>query len=128
MPYVFFDISFRCSLQILIISGFYYYFHKVLQFNFVFLPLTQVLFKSVLVNFHVEGHICFLFHICLVKSILIQVIISLINLLIKQNLSEWRDFPSLHYLLRSTCSVSTSSFHSYFKRRNVPISLNYAFF
>ena len=61
MPYVFFCISFRCRLQILLISGFYYYFHKVLPVNFVFLPLTQMLFKSVLVNFHVEGHICFLF-------------------------------------------------------------------
>ena len=70
------------------------------------------------------NHICLLFHICSVKAILIQVIISLINLLIKQNLSEWRDFPSLHYLLRSTCSVSTSSLHPYFKRRNVPLSLN----
>ena len=53
-----------------------------------------------------------------------KVIMSNINLLIKQNLSEWRAFPSLQYVLRSTCSVSTSSFQPYFKRRNAPVSLN----
>ena len=70
------------------------------------------------------NHICLLFHLCLAKAILMKVIMSNINLLIKQNLSEWRAFPSLQYVLRSTCSVSTSSFQPYFKRRNAPVSLN----
>ena len=70
------------------------------------------------------NHICLLFHLCLAKAILMKVIMSNINLLIKQNRSEWRAFPSLQYVLRSTCSVSTSSFQPYFKRRNAPVSLN----